>query len=266
MSGHAARHPIMAAMSGRKFPQPPSLLTRVARFAGISWHLADGLLTAAFRFPFYSEARRTRAIRHWSAVLLRRLGVRLHVEGELHAGRPLMLVANHVSWLDIFAVNAVQPVRFVAKSEIRRWPAIGWLCEKTGTLFIERGRRADAGRVNRLTAEALRAGDVIAVFPEGTTSNGAQVLRFHSALLQPALIAGAGVQPVALRFAHSDGSLCVEAAYDGDKTLWFTLRQILARPAIDVHLHFLPLLENDAAHRRALADAAQSAIANRLPR
>lgn len=264
MSGHAARHPIMAAMSGRKFPQPPSLLTRVARFAGISWHLADGLLTAAFCFPFYSEARRTRAIRHWSAVLLRRLGVRLHVEGELHAGRPLMLVANHVSWLDIFAVNAVQPVRFVAKSEIRRWPAIGWLCEKTGTLFIERGRRADAGRVNRLTAEALRAGDVIAVFPEGTTSNGAQVLRFHSALLQPALLADAVVQPVAIRFERVDGTLCVEAAYDGDKNLLQSICDIISQPHIEARLFLLPPLPAQA-DRRALANAAQAAIVNRLP-
>ena len=263
MRGRTAHAPIMAAMSGRRFPQPPSLLTRVARFAGISWHLADGLLTVACCFPFYSAARRTAAIRRWSALLLRRLGVCLHVEGELHGGRPLMLVANHVSWLDIFAVNAVQPVRFVAKSEIRRWPAIGWLCGKTGTLFIERGRRADAGRVNRLTAEALRTGDVIAVFPEGTTSNGAQVLRFHSALLQPALLADAVVQPVAFRFERFDGSLCVEAAYDGDKSLLRSVCDIISQPRIDARLRLLPPLpaQDD---RRALTNAAHAAIVSRL--
>jgi 1-acyl-sn-glycerol-3-phosphate acyltransferase len=257
----ALHAPIMAAMSGRG---TSSLATRGLRFARVIWHLLQGLLTAALLYPFYPRPRRQTAVKRWSAALLRILGVRMHVHGTPARVRPLMLVANHVSWLDIFALNAVLPVRFVAKSEIRRWPAIGWLCVRTGTLFIERGRRRDTARVNGLVAEAMLDGDVVAVFPEGTTTDGTEVLRFHSALLQPALIAGAGVQPVALRYAHSDGSLCVEAAYDGDKSLWFTLLQILARPAIDVHLHFLPLLANDAAHRRALADAAQAAITDRL--
>ncbi len=250
----------MAAMSG---PPSSSWFTRAARLAGITWHLVDGLLTVACCFPFYDTSRRTSAIRSWSALLLQRLGVHLRVEGELFAGRPLMLVANHVSWLDIFAVNAVQPVRFVAKSEIRRWPAIGWLCEKTGTLFIERGRRTDASRVNMLMAEAMRGGDVIAVFPEGTTSDGAQVLRFHSALLQPALIAEAAVQPVALRFERDDGSLCIEAAYDGDKSLWRSVCYIIAQPGIDARLSFLPVLPAQP-DRRALAIAAQAAIVSRL--
>jgi len=177
-----------------------------------------------------------------------------------------MIVANHVSWLDIFALNAVSPVRFVAKSEIRRWPAIGWLSARTGTLFIERGRRRDTARVSGLVTEAMRSGDVVAVFPEGTTTDGSQVLRFHSSLLQPALAAEAGVQPVALRFERSDGSLCVEAAYDGDKSLWHTLLQIVAQREIIARLHFLPPLETGAADRRALANAAQSAIISSLPR
>jgi 1-acyl-sn-glycerol-3-phosphate acyltransferase len=259
----ALHAPIMAAMSGRG---KSSLVTRGLRLAGMLLHLSRGLLTAALLFPFYARARRQAAIRIWSATLLRILGVRLHAHDAPVRARPLMLVANHVSWLDIFVLNAVLPVRFVAKSEIRGWPAVGWLSLKTGTLFIERGRRRDTARVNLLMAEAMLDGDVVAVFPEGTTTDGSQVLRFHSALLQPALIAGAGVQPVALRFARSDGSLCVEAAYDGDKSLWFTLLQILRQPMIDAHLHFLPLLANDAPHRRALADAAQAAIANRLLR
>jgi 1-acyl-sn-glycerol-3-phosphate acyltransferase len=262
MSSRAARGPIMAAMSG-PHSRSSSLPTRAARLAGILWHLADGLLTAACAFPFYDAARRQRAIRRWSARLLRHLGVRLRVEGELPAGRPMMLIANHVSWLDIFAINAVHPVRFVAKSEIRRWPAIGWLCDRTGTLFIERGRRADAGRVNALMVQVMQAGDLVAVFPEGTTSNGAQVLRFHSALLQPALKSGAAVQPVALRFEHGDGSLCTEAAYDGDKSLWRSLCDIIARPGIVARVSFLPLLPAQP-DRRALADAAQAAIATRL--
>ena len=97
-------------------------------------------------------------------------------------------------------------------------------------------------------------------------TDGTQVLRFHSSLLQPALIAGAVVQPVALRFTHADGSLCAEAAFDGDKTLWQSMLQIIAMRRIEAHLYFLPLLPGDVPHRRALADAAHAAIASRLSR
>ncbi len=252
----------MAAMSGRV---NTTMATRGLRLAGIAAHLLRGLLTVALLFPFHARPQRRAAIRRWSARLLRILGVRLHLHQAPARVRPLMLVANHVSWLDIFMLNAAIPVRFVAKSEIRGWPAIGWLSARTGTLFIERGRRRDTARVNRLIAEAMLDGDVVAVFPEGTTSDGSQLLRFHSSLLQPALMAGAGVQPVALRLEHGDGSLCTEAAYDGDKSLWQSLRQIVAQPAIVAHVHFLPLLATDVLHRRELAEAAHAAIASRLP-
>lgn len=252
----------MGAMSGRS----TSLATRGVRITRITLHLLRGLLTVAAVFPFLGLPRRRSAVKRWSHALLRILSVRLHVHGEpprRHA-RPVMLVANHVSWLDIFAINAVLPVRFVAKSEVRAWPAIGWLSAKIGTLFIERARRRDTTRINRLISEAMLAGDVTAVFPEGTTTDGSQVLRFHSSLLQPALLAEADVQPVALRFAHSDDSLCVEAAYDGDKSLWDTLRLIVAQPVIHAHVWFLPTLPAGAENRRALAQAAHEAIADRL--
>lgn len=253
----------MAAMSSR---DTTTLATRGLRLVRVVWHLADGIATAAVVFPFWSPGRRRVAIRRWSAALLRMLGVRLHVHGELSAERPLMLVANHISWLDIFVINAVLPMRFVAKSEIRRWFAIGWLSEKTGTLFIERNRRRDTVRVTQLVAEAMAAGDVAVVFPEGTTSDGTQVLPFHSSLLQPALTAAALVQPVALQFTRANNSLCTEAAYDGDKSLWDTLLGIITQPSIHAQVHFLPPFRAEAVHRRVLAQTAHQAITTRLQR
>lgn len=258
-----ALHPsIMAGMGSRG--RKTSLITRGLRLLRLAAHLLQGVLTVAFLFPFYSKARRRSAIRKWSGAMLRMLGVHVYMHDAPATARPLMFVVNHVSWLDIFALNSAMPVRFVAKSEIRNWPAIGWLSAKTGTLFIERGRRSDTARVNRLIAEAMLEGDVVAVFPEGTTSDGSEVLRFHSSLLQPVLIAGAVVQPVALRFKHHDAALCKEAAYDGDKSLWYTLMQIIALRRIDAHLYFLPLLTAEVPHRRALAEAARAAIVSRL--
>lgn len=260
----ALRAPIMAAMSGRG--TTTSLALRGMRLLRITLHLLHGLWTAAVHFPFYPVPRRRKAVRDWSRKLLRITGVRLHVEGELPAANagPVMLVANHVSWLDIFVINAVLPVRFVAKSEIRGWPAIGWLSAKTGTLFIERARRRDTMRINREIADAMTGGDVVAVFPEGTTTDGSQVMRFHGALLQPALMAGARVHPAALRFEHDDGGLCVAAAYDGDKSLWQSMLAIVAQPALHARLCFLTPLTSGTGHRRELAAAAQQLIADRL--
>lgn len=242
------------------------MATRGWRLMRLAWHLLNGVLTIATLFPFYSSARRGRAVKRWSQSLLDMLGVQLHIHGEPPRGdaQPAMLVANHVSWLDIYAINTALPVRFVAKSEIRSWPVFGWLSAKTGTLFIERARRRDTVRIGGEIAAAMERGDVVAVFPEGTTTDGSQVLRFHGSLLQPALIAGADVYPVALRYARDDGSLCVEAAYDGDKTLWQSLQQVIARPQIQAHVWFLQPLPAVAADRRTLAHAAHAAIADRL--
>lgn len=253
---------IMAAMSG----EGTSALTRGWRLVRLALHLLQGMLTIALLFPFYAPARRRIAVKRWSHALLAMLGVKLHVHGKppRRHGPPVMLVANHVSWLDIYAINAVLPVRFVAKSEIRQWPVIGWLSAKTGTLFIERARRRDTVRIGGEIVTAMQRGDVVTVFPEGTTTDGSQVLRFHGSLLQPALQAEAHVHPVALRYERGDGSLCVEAAYDGDKSLWDTLRSILARPVIHVQVWFLPPLPATGADRRTLAHAAQAAIADRL--
>ena len=222
-----------------------------------------GSLIAGLLFPLQSRERRKREIERWSARLLDLLAVRVDIHGTPppYGARPLMLVANHVSWLDIFAINAVVPVRFIAKSEIRVWPLLGWLSGRAGTLFIQRARRNDTARINGAVTAALRAGDIFAVFPEGTTTDGSTVLRFHASLLEPALEAGAAVQPVALRFERADGSLCTEAAYDGDKSIWDALLGITSQTAITVHVCFLRPILPDERHRRTLAVEARDAIA-----
>lgn len=235
------------------------------RIARLGLHLLRGLVIAGLFFPFVSRARRRHEVKRWSARLLRILAVRLHVYGDPpRRGPPLMLIANHVSWLDIFAINAVLPARFVAKAEVRRWPVIGWFSEKAGTLFIERARRHDTARLSRLVMEAMQAGDPVAIFPEATTSDGSELLKFHSSLLQPALDARAALYPVAIRYVHGDGTPCTEAAYDGEKSLWDTLLLIAMQRTIDVHVYFLAPLAYHDHHRRELAQAAREAIRRTL--
>jgi len=241
---------------------PAQRLRRWTRIIRCALHLVRGVLITGFLFPLQSVERRKREVEHWSLQLLSLLGVRLFLHGTppVLGGRALMIVANHVSWLDIFAINAILPARFVAKAEVRRWPVVGWLCARAGTLFIERTRRNHTARINEAVGAALAAGDVFAVFPEGTTTDGSILLKFHASLLEPALAVGAAVQPVALRYERNDGTLCTECAYDGDKSVWQTLMGMTSQREILAHVCFLEPLYPEERHRRDLARESREAI------
>lgn len=235
-------------------------MTRVAA------HFAQAATTAGVAYPLMSPSRRRLALQRWSVQLLRHLSARLTIHGEPphHDGAPFMLVGNHVSWLDIFAINAAVPTRFVAKSEVRAWPLVGWLCVKADTLFIERHQRRDLARLDDLICAALRNQTGMGVFLEGTTTDGSEVLPFHSSLLRPAQTVNVPVYPVAIQYRRGDGSICTEAAYDGDKTALDTLRLMLTQHEFHAHVHFLPPLEAAGVHRKELARRAREMIVARL--
>ena len=237
----------------------------MSRLALLALHIARGVATTLVIFPFSTDARKVDYVQRWSARLLAILAVRIETNGVPPASAaPVMFVANHVSWLDILAVNALRPVRFIAKSEIRRWPVVGWLCSQNGTLFIERSRRHHIAHINRAMTEALTRGETFAVFPEGIISTGDRLLPFHSSLLQPALDCDAMLHPVALRYTHSDGSLCAEADYEGAKTLVESLWLMLTQPVIHLRVEFLVPLACAEYDRHGLADAAAQQIASAL--
>jgi 1-acyl-sn-glycerol-3-phosphate acyltransferase len=237
---------------------------RSARLARFFWHFLHAIAVAAFIYPFIDQAARRRRLKRWSAQLLRVLEIRKDVHGEPPDVGVALIVANHVSWLDIFAINAVRPTRFVAKSEIRRWPVIGWLCARGDTLFIDRTRWHHTRDVNAVMAAAMQAGDTFAVFPEGFTTHGDVLLPFHASLLQPALTCDAKIYPVAIRYSRDDGSLCTEADYEGEKSLAASLLQLITQRRVHLALHFLPPIDSTGMHRRELADEAAHRIAARL--
>lgn len=199
----------------------------------------------------------------WSVRALSVLGIALRVSGVPASGATLF-VANHVSWIDILAINAVRPLRFVSKSDVRAWPLIGWLVACGGTLFIERARSRDALRVLHLIAAALRGGEQIAVFPEGTTSDGHGVLPFHANLLQAAIAAEVQVQPVVLRFSDARERVSAAAAYVGDTTLMQSLWAVARADGLTAHVSFLPERPSLGVERRALAAQLGADIASRL--
>ena len=226
-------------------------------------HVLRGVLICAFIFPFLSPARRVARVGPWCAAMLRVLGIRVVVHGEVHAA-PVMVVANHVSWIDILAINAAHTARFVSKADIRRWPVIGWLTACGGTLFIERERKRDAMRVVHQVAQALQEGHVIAVFPEGTTSDGHGVLPFHANLLQAAITTGTPVQPVALRYADATHAVSPAAAYIGDTSLMQSLWWVVMAEGLTAQVTVLPAHYSAQAQRRELSEAVRAGIVGAL--
>ncbi|MQR01332.1 lysophospholipid acyltransferase family protein [Glaciimonas soli] len=236
------------------------------RLLRVILHLIAGLSTCAFIFPFIGTAGRGRLIRRWSIKLLDicRVSVQLHNPAQLAAASHALIVANHVSWLDIFVINSVQSCRFVAKSDIRSWPLIGWLCDKSGTIFIARGKQSDVRRIFQGLVHSIQAGERVAFFPEGTTAAQGGVLPFHANLFEAAIDAQAQIQPYAVRYLNADGSLHPAADFIGDMTFAQSMVTILKAPAMQAELIQLTPLTSTSKHRRELATMAHASIAAAL--
>jgi len=240
------------------------LPVRCYRWSRTCVHLVAGVATTMFVFPLVSDTRKRRLVKRWSARLLRILKVQARVDGELAmAAGNVLVVANHVSWLDIFVLNAHHPVRFVAKAELARWPVVSRMIRGAGTVFIERGRRRDTHRVNQKMARVLADGDVVAIFPEGTTTHGGDVLPFKSSLLQPIVEAEGHVQPVAIRYRTSDGSMAMAPTYVGDTSFAESFWAVCGERSLTVQLVAMPALPARG-HRRHLARAAEASIRTAL--
>ena len=225
----------------------------------------SGAAQIVLLFPRLTKQQRDLRVKAWARKLLRRLGVELAIVGTPAPSGPMLLVSNHISWLDIVALHAACHCRFVAKADVGRWPLIGTLASGGDTLYVERASRRDAMRVVHRMVQALKDGDVLAVFPEGTTGDGSAVLPFHANLIQAAISAGAPAQPVALLYLDGQ-SASAAASYVGDDSLvgsiWRTIR---ARDLRTVVTFGTPQLA-DGRDRRAWAqDLREQIVAMRRP-
>lgn len=202
-------------------------LTRLLRLLS---HVLRGAVTARWQLPKLPADQRAQLVEQWAQEFLTHAGITLQIQGARPTQGPLLLVSNHQSWLDIPTLHAARSCRFVSKAEIARWPIVGHLAAAAGTLFIQRGSRRDTQRIVQAMAQALQAGDMVTVFPEGTVGNGRNLLPFHGNTLQAAIDADVAVQPVALTFvdAHTGQAsyLPCEAYLDEPmlRSLWRTLQ------------------------------------------
>ncbi|MGZ8291013.1 MAG: lysophospholipid acyltransferase family protein [Telluria sp.] len=234
------------------------------RLIRILVHLLEGLATCALLFPWVGTGRRNARILNWSRRLLAICNVTLDAPAGAPALKHALIVANHVSWLDIFVINAVHPCRFVAKSEIREWPVFGWLAAQAGTVFIARGSRRDLRHVFKGLVAALQMGQRVAFFPEGTTAPQGTVLPFHANLFEAAVDAKVMVQPYALQYVDERGALHPAVDFTGDTTFVQSVLAILSGRPVRARLTCLAPINGEGAHRRELAEQAHDAIASAL--
>lgn len=237
------------------------------RLTRVGLHLVRGLWTVNRHFPKWQARQRSERIQTWAQASLALLRIDLKINGSPPMNGPLLLVANHVSWLDIVVLLASCPCRFVSKSEIGRWPVVGTLTRAAGTLFITRNSRRDALRVVHQMAEKLQADSamVLVIFPEGTTSNGLQVLPFHANLFQAAISANAPVQAVALRFEDAvSGQTSLAACYIDEDTFLGSVWRTLCAPQQRVVLSFGSSQHGGGRNRQAWAADAHAEITGML--
>lgn len=218
-----------------------SFLLILLRLPFILIWLVSSLLSVATIYPMVSPSMRGRMNKAWSSMLVRLCGVRINIVGKPRMQGSALWVANHVSWIDIFILAGVRSVFFVAKSEIRAWPVVGWLVAKVGTVFLHRGQRNSLRLVGEEMQKRFQRGEVIGLFAEGTTSSGFDILPFHSSLFDPAIRAQVDIQPVALRFMHH-GKRSDFAAFVGEETLVENLWTLLRATGVSVEVEFLPMI------------------------
>jgi 1-acyl-sn-glycerol-3-phosphate acyltransferase len=224
------------------------------------WWAVWGLWVIHRRFPRLQPEQRAAQVQLWSQRMLSAFGVRVLAQGEV-VGGPVLRVSNHLSWLDILVMNAVAPSRFVSKAEVRQWPLIGTLTVGAGTLLIEREKRRDAMRVVHHMAESLQAGDAVAVFPEGTTSNGEALLPFHANLLQAAVVTDVLVQPWALRYRQArTGQPHNAPLFVGDTTLAASLLSTLLASDLVAEVRLGEPQHCDGRDRRSWAEDLHRAV------
>ena len=248
-------------------------ITRYFRIGRIATHTLAGVIIASAILPLASKPLKRRIIKWWSSHLLIAFNIRVVSHGHIPQVKDqlntTMFVANHISWTDIHALNSLIALRFVAKSEIRSWPVIGYLTYKANALFIDRAKRQDAARIVDTAANSLASGDNLCFFPEGTTTDGTVMKRFKSSLIQAAIQSNATIRPVAIRYPTPSGGANIGVAYAGETTMHQSMLSILSQKHPVVELHFLApiviseLVEQDK-DRRLLTQHIEQLIRNAL--
>ena len=205
-----------------------NIFIRLWRFTKLGYLLFSALMVMIFCYPFQSQLKRYSYLRIWSERMMTIFKLKIEVTGDIpESFSGLLIMANHVSWLDIFALNYVHPVSFVAKKEIHSWPIMGDMVARAGTVFIDRNDRKDAVRIAKNIAAHMQEGGTVAVFPESTTTDGFTLLPLKAALFEAGIQAQSPIQPVALLFYDENHVRTTLPSYVGETSLLTSLRIVM---------------------------------------
>jgi 1-acyl-sn-glycerol-3-phosphate acyltransferase len=221
------------------------------------------------KFPRLSRERKLEEIKAWSQHTLEILGIQVLHETSLtqieQSAAPLMFVANHVSWIDALIIQSIQPSIFVAKAEVKAWPIVGSIAKGCGVVFVDRGSPSSARRMVDEVSSALHHGYCVAVFPEGTSSEGSSVSLFHANLFEAAINHHIQIQPLAIRYTNPNtGALCLKAAFIGDIGFVQSLHQVMTSTGIQAKVHAGDMLSPQGHSRRTLAHLSQRSVSSQL--
>ena len=230
--------------------------------------ITNAFLIVWFKFPRSSREQKMMLMRDWSAHVLNVMNIRLTIAlatSTSCANTTHLLVANHVSWLDVLVIQSMQPRVFVAKSEVSHWPLVGYLAKACGVIFVDRSSPSSAKKMVEDVTIALQHGYSVAGFPEGTSSEGHEVSLFHANLFEAAIHRDIGVLPMALRYTNSETrSLCLKAAFVGEIGFIKSVHQIMSQRSIHVDVNFGEPLLPQGHSRRTLAHLSHHSVVNQL--
>lgn len=214
------------------------LIRFVIRLVLLIFLVIAGLFLTGLIFPMLKLSQREAIVKNWSKLLIMVLGVKVKIEGTPIQNSAVMLVANHVSWIDIFILNSCRTTAFVAKKEIESWPIVGRLVAQAGTIFVDRSSRSAMRGVNKELDERYAKGMCTGLFPEGTTSDGFSVMSFFGGLLDAPLKAQVPIQPVAILLYYK-GERSGYPSFIGDETLVHNIWILLSNWGIAVTVKYL---------------------------
>lgn len=251
-------------------PAPPQTvgIDRALAFVKLA-RLMAALVRAGWilsmRFPRMGRDDRLAQRQRWAQSVLAILDVDVRCTGSTTAPSAALVVANHLSWLDILVIQSVTPGVFVAKAEVRRWPLIGAVAQACATIFVQRSSTRSARAMVQRCVATFAQGYSVVGFPEGTSTNGSHVGPFHSNLFEAAVQAGVQVQPLTLRYLDAQTRLPSDApVFIGDTTLVRSLRKVLAAPSISAHVHVGTIIPTLGHTRRSLAALAHQSVRESL--
>jgi len=231
------------------------------RLLWLGWEILIALLDFVINVMFQPKVPLARAralwLQHSCRRMLRILDLKVSTEGPI----PLqgLVASNHLSYLDILAISAITPAVFISKSEVKRWPVFGWFAQLSGALFVKRSRRSDVARLNREVERILDTGGLVVLFPEGTSSDGRQVLPFKSSLLEPIIRLNHPLTVAFIQYSMPHGNVGEDVCYWGDMTLAPHLLNLLSKSRVEAHISFTRL-EPGSHSRKELARQLHSQV------